>query len=433
MPDIVILPGQSELLACKASNILYCAGVGAGKTIGGALWTMTQLINFPEVVGLVGAPSYNQLARVSLPTLLRLLGDCSIEYVYGKRPPDLWGAGRYPENERILSVRVPGTARPAQALCYTMDDADALRGISVGYAWIDEATAISVDSYNVVQSRMRGQPEGTQYRTLLTTTPSGFNWIYRKFIAEPIPDSAIIRASTTANHFLPAGFVDNLRAQFTESYAKQEIDGQFLNLTAGQAYYAFNRAKHVTAISVDPLQPLFYSMDWNVSPLCAVYGMFDKSSAQFAGEVYIQGSGRTSDAAEEFNRRFTEHKNRQLIIYGDMSGANRDTRNDSTDYDILERVFKAAGWAVEIRRNYSNPPFIESVEAVNASFEHNKVTVDPSCKRLITDLEQVAWQSGTKVLDKSNKELTHMSDAARYFLFKEFSARQKAGTSDILN
>ncbi len=433
MTDLTVLPGQRELLECQASQLLYCAGVGAGKTIGGALWTMTQLIKYPNVVGLVGAPSYNQLARVSLPALLRLLGDCSIEYTYGKKPPEAWGAGRYPENERVLSVKIPGAPRPAQALCYTMDDADALRGISVGYAWIDEATAISVDSYNVVQSRMRGQPEGTKYKTLLTTTPSGFNWIYRKFIAEPIPDSAVIRASTMSNPFLPAGFVENLRAQFTENYAKQELEGIFLNLTAGAAYYAFNRAKHVQPVTVDPMRPLFFSMDWNVSPLCAVYGMHDKAKALFAGEIYIQGSGRTADAAEEFTRRFGSHQNKSLVIYGDMSGANRDTRNDSTDYDILEKIFKANGWKVEIRRNYVNPPFIESVEAVNATFEHGRAIVDPSCKHLIIDLEQVAWQAGTKVLDKSNKELTHLSDAARYFLYKEFNAKQKAGTSSILN
>ncbi len=433
MTDLVLLPGQRRLWECVADHILYCAGVGSGKTQGGARWALKQIVEQPYAIGFIGANTFSQLHTVCIPAFKAVLEEVGLQYVFNKKPPESWGVSRFLEHDSIFSIKVPGCSQPCQVHAGSMENYEIHRGKNLGWFWLDEGRDTAEGAHNVLQSRFRGQPEGTIYRELITTTPNGFGWIYRKFVSDPMPNSAVIRAKTTENSYLPPGFIENLRAQYTEQFAKQEIDGEFLNLTSGQAYYAFNRAKHVTAISVDPLQPLFYSMDWNVSPLCAVYGMFDKSSAQFAGEVYIQGSGRTSDAAEEFNRRLTAHKNRRLIIYGDMSGANRDTRNDSTDYDILERVFKAAGWAVEIRRNYSNPPFIESVEAVNASFEHGKVTVDPSCKRLITDLEQVAWQSGTKVLDKSNKELTHMSDAARYFLFKEFSARQKAGVCDLLN
>ncbi len=433
MTDLVLLPGQRRLWECTADHILFVAGVASGKTQGGARWCLKQIVEQPYAKGFIGAQSYQQLSRVSMPAMLALLDEVGLEYVFNKKPPDEWGVSLFPEHERILSVRVPGCSRPCQIQTGSMDNYQTHRGIDFGWGWFDESREMAGEAVDVMQSRLRGQPPGTVYRTLHTTTPNGFGWLHRRYVAEPFPGSAVIRASTTENPYLPAGFVENLRAQYTEQYAKQEIDGEFLNLTAGQAYYAFSRAKHVGPTVIDPVRQVFYAMDWNVSPLCAVYGMHDKVKAAFCGEIYIQGSGRTSDAAEEFCRRLVNHQNKHVVIYGDMSGANRDTRNDSTDYDILERVFKAAGWRVEIRRNFSNPPFIESVEAVNASFEHGKVTVDPSCKRLITDLEQVAWQSGTKVLDKSNKELTHLSDAARYFLFKEFSARQQASTSNVLN
>ncbi len=433
MTDIVLLPGQRRLLQCEAAHTLFVAGVASGKTQGGARWCLKQIIEQPSAKGFIGAQSFQQLSRVSMPAMLSLLHEVGLRYVFNKRPPDEWGPSLFPEHERILSVQVPGCARPCQIQTGSMDNFHAHRGIDFGWGWFDESREMASEAVDVMQSRLRGQPAGTIYRTLHTTTPNGFGWLYRRYVSEPFPGSAVIRASTTENPYLPIGFVDNLRAQYTEQYAKQEIDGEFLNLTAGQAYYAFKRDKNVQTVQVDPLKEMFYSMDWNVSPLCAIYGQHDKLSAKVAGEIYIQGSGRTADAAEEFSRRFSSHKNRRVTIYGDMSGANRDTRNDSTDYDILQRVLTSAGWAVEIRRNYSNPPFIESVEAVNASFEHNRCVIDPTCKRLIIDLEQVAWQTGTKVLDKSNKELTHLSDAARYFLFKEFSPKQKASTSDIFN
>jgi len=431
MAELLALPGQLRLLHAPFANILFVAGVASGKTHGGALWALAQVIQQPLAVGFIGAQSYQQLSRVSLPALMTLLAEAGIEQHYNREPPIEWGSSRFPNHERILSIRIPGCKRPAQIICGTMDNYDSHRGISIGWAWLDEARDMVGEAYDVILSRLRGQPMGTVYRTLLTTTPNGFGWLHKRFVAEPVTGSGIVRAKTTENPYLPPGFVDTLRAQYTERFARQEIDGEFLNLTAGQAYYAFSRIKHVGQVTIDPGRPMFFTMDWNVSPLCACYGQSDSTRADIAGEIFIQGSGRTADAAEEFTRRHAGHKRKQVTVYGDMSGANRDTRSDTTDYQIIERVFTAAGWTVEIKRNYFNPPMIESVEVVNACFEHNRCMVDPSCKYLLTDLEQVAWQEGTRVLDKSNKDLTHESDALRYFLFKEFSER-KAGMSAIL-
>jgi hypothetical protein len=433
MANLTMLPGQIRLWQCVADHILFVAGVASGKTQGGARWVLQQIYEQPLAKGFIGAQSYQQLARVSMPAVLQLLDEVGLEYVFNKKPPDEWGPSLFPEHERILSIRVPGCWRPCQIQTGTMDNYQAHRGIDCGWFWLDESREMVEEAYDIMLSRLRGQPSGTRYRSLNTTTPNGFGWLHKRFVADPVPNSAVVRAKTTENPFLPPGFVDTLRAQYTAQYARQELDGEFLNLTAGAAYHAFKRTDHVATVRVDTRRPMFYSMDWNVSPLCAVYGQNDTIRADIAGEIYIAGSGRTADAAEEFCRRFSGHEKKELVIYGDMSGANRDTRNDSTDYDILERVFTANGWQTEIRRNYTNPPFIESVEAVNASFEHMRTTVDPSCKHLITDLEQVAWKEGTKVLDKTNKDLTHLSDALRYFLFKEFSPHQKVSATDVFN
>ncbi len=431
--DVVLLPGQRRLWESNADHILFVAGVASGKTQGGARWVLKQLYEQPGSVGFIGAQSYQQLARISLPAIMELLDSCGIEYTFNKKPPDEWGGSRFVEHERVLSIRLPGYWRSAQILTGTMDNYQAHRGISIGWFWLDEARDMAEEAYDVMLSRLRGQPQGTKYRGLLTTTPNGFGWLYRRFVGEKVAGSVIIRAATTENPYLPAGFVETLRAQYTERFAKQEIDGEFLSLAAGQAYYAFMRDQHVKPVLPDPKRALFYTMDWNVSPLCACYGYGDKLSASVLGEIYIAGSGRTADAADEFVRRNAEHKNKVVTIYGDMSGANRDTRSSTTDYDILRDVFTKAGWQVEIRRNYQNPSLIESVETVNNCLEKQRVVCDISCKHLIADLEQVAWKEGTRILDKSNADLTHVSDALRYYLHKEFSTSQKASVSDILN
>ena len=433
--SISYLPGQGRLLEASAPFILFVAGVAAGKTEGGARWVLKRLIEEPHAVGFVGAQSHAQLTRISLPPLIRLLGETGFPWMLNKAPPESWGPSRFPEHAGILSVQIPGASRPAQIITGSMENYNAHRGLSIGWFWLDEARDMAEEAYDVILSRLRGQPEGTTYGGILTTTPNGFGWLHKRFVAEPVPGVAIVRAKTTENPFLPPGFIDTLRAQYTERFAKQELEGEFLNLTSGQAYYAFERGRHGTnPTAYLPGAPMWYAMDFNVSPLCAGYGQGDKGGARVLGEIYIEGSGRTADATEEFCRRFKTHAVKQVSVFGDMSGANRSTRDDYTDYDIIERILRREGWATTLRRNYQNPPITESVESVNAAFEHNRLMVSPTCKHLIADLEQVSWQEGTRVLDKRDKARTHMSDWLRYYVTMEQPLPgRKATVSGVLN
>ena len=68
------------------------------------------------------------------------------------------------------------------------------------------------------------------------------------------------------------------------------------------------------------------------------------------------------------------------------------------------------------------PRVSDRLNSMNNAFKH--MTIDPRCKELIKDLEQVALKEGTRDLDKSNKDLTHMTDALGYFVDYEFPVRK---------
>ncbi len=205
-------------------------------------------------------------------------------------------------------------------------------------------------------------------------------------------------------------------------------------MTAGQMFYAFRRDGHAAGqVLADPKLPMWYSADFNVSPLCSVYGQGDKRQCRVTGEIFIEGSARTADMAEEFCRRHEKHENKTMTIYGDQSGANRDTRANSTDYEIMTTVFQAKGWTVSLKRNYKNPDMVESVESVNALLEKARFLIDSRCKKTIADLEQVSWKPGTRIPDKSNPALTHCADALRYHVHMEFPRpSHRATVSDVL-
>ena len=67
-----------------------------------------------------------------------------------------------------------------------------------------------------------------------------------------------------------------------------------------------------------------------------------------------------------------------------------------------------------------NPAVVARVNAVNARHRSADGQVrhftHPRCKQLIGDRARVSWKPGTRDIDKSNKKLTHASDASDYRL-----------------
>ena len=48
-----------------------------------------------------------------------------------------------------------------------------------------------------------------------------------------------------------------------------------------------------------------------------------------------------------------------------------------------------------------------------------RIWIDPKCKGLIHDLENVSWEPGTRKLAKGDDSLTHFTDALRYVIAQE--------------
>jgi hypothetical protein len=84
----------------------------------------------------------------------------------------------------------------------------------------------------------------------------------------------------------------------------------------------------------------------------------------------------------------------------------------------------------------ANPSVRDRVNAVNGMLCNSQGTrrlfIDPRCRRLIHDLERVSWKADgygnlCAQLDKSDPELTHVSDALGYLVEREFGLRVATG------
>lgn len=121
-----------------------------------------------------------------------------------------------------------------------------LRGGSYAGLWIDEATVVVEEAFDVAIATLRHK--GYMGHCILTGTPKGkTHWTFRALFdpCEPdhpgaIPiqgkhyvpkaDTHLIHARTLDNPFLPERFYSILRARYSTTLSQQELEGEFVDI-----------------------------------------------------------------------------------------------------------------------------------------------------------------------------------------------------------
>ena len=196
----------------------------------------------------------------------------------------------------------------------------------------------------------------------------------------------------------------------------QYCGGEFVNMNGLNAYYSFDRKRHIKEYQnvLNGVNTLHIGIDFNVDPMCAIIGIMgskpngDKKIIVF-DEVEMMNAN-TYKMTELLNHKYRDY---QLYYYPDMTGKARKTSAVQTDIDIIKR---SGG----IIRGESNMFVRDSLNIINKSFQDDNLEIIPKCKVLIKDLEQVTRDQYGGI-DKKDKSITHMSDAFRYLVDRNFA------------
>lgn len=397
--EIELFKHQLSALQSKAKFTCLLSGIGGGKTFTGCHWALKNAHQFPKAKGFIGANTYGQLRDATLAAFFNECERLGITYTF---------------NQSTGYLSVLG----AEILCKSTDNYEMLRGSEFAWEWLDEASYMKREAFNVLVGRLRDKRGPLQI--LLTTTPKGYNWVYDYFHPSGenhTKDYLLIKAKSSDNTFLPDGYIDAVKAQFDERLVEQELMGEFVNLTQGKCYHAFEFS-HIQDIQLDESLPIWIGMDFNVDPMTAVICQYYSDTMHIVGEIHIRNSN-TYEMAKVILENFGKCK-----IVADTSGAARKT-SGSTDFQIL----KEFGHEVVHTRK---PHVIDRVNNMNRIFKLNKFKIASSCKKTINDLEKVTWKEGTTDIDKnSDKMLTHLSDGLGYLAFHLMPMYERKASTSI--
>jgi len=365
-------------------------------------------------MGLIGAPTYPMLRDSTQRAVLEVLEDNDLVYDFNKSTNEV--TLRYAESK--IAFR-------------SVDDFERLRGTNLAWFGVDELTYAPQEAWLRLEGRLR-DPRATRLCGFAVWTPKGFDWVYERFIASPVQGYETVAAKPFENrHVLDRipDFYERLKSSYDEKFFRQEVMGEYLDLAAGRVYYAFDRSKHIHGREPDPNHPLLWALDFNVSPMSSVVAQVIHGYVWVHDEIVLSRAS-TQDACEEFTQRFARHP-AGLMIYGDASGQHLQT-SGSTDYAIITAYLGGRGYPHSRRVPKANPAVRDRVSLMNSMLESAdggvRLFVNPRCKELIKDLEQVVYLPDTTMIDKQrDPRRTHLSDALGYLLWQECRPRTDVG------
>tara|TARA_Y100000361_G_scaffold42295_1_gene36346 strand:- start:346 stop:1620 length:1275 start_codon:yes stop_codon:yes gene_type:complete len=408
---------QNHFIRTKEKFPALVAGYGSGKTYALCLKALIEVGRNPGKIVLLAEPTFPMMRDVLQPTLEELLRELGFQYKYT--------AGD-------TSYKITWKNGYGSIILRSAENWRRWAGLNLAAFGIDEAALLKTDhAWKMGISRLR---DGYHLTGFTTTTPEGFNWHYDYWKKEPKQGYKLFHGKTTDNKFLPQEFIDSLLDNYDAKLVQAYLNGQYVNMQHGQAYYMFDRKKHVKPVKYDENKQVIFCIDFNVSPMCACIVQVHKQEPKIrvVDEIVISHQGEyelmTEKIVRILKRKYPKSeyarddifKKRKIrdnyLCYPDPSGQAKSTSSRMTDHDILRQ----GGMLVKVKKRA--PLIVDRLNSVNNAFK--SMVIDPKCKTLIRDFEQVALKEHTRELDKSNQELTHMSDAIGYFIDYEFPVRR---------
>ena len=416
MVALKVTEPQADFLAMDAKYPAFVAGFGTGKSqimCDSAL--MDSLEGGASSMIAMYEPTYDLVRLILAPRMEEKLQEWGIRYNYNKSENII-----YTSNGQMGDFVLRTLDNPARIVGYEsfrakIDELDTLKPEHAREAWIKivARNRQKPSTYN----KMSDKPLNT---VSVFTTPEGFRFVYDRWKKNPTDDYKMIQASTLSNPFLPDDYVDGLRASYPEQLIEAYINGEFVNLTSGSVYPEFNRALNHSDETLQPSEPVYVGMDFNVNNMTAVIHVKRDGEPVAVDELY--GLRDTPTMITAIQERFDGHK---IYVYPDSSGKNNKS-NLAGLTDISQ--LKAAGFTLKYKE--TNPFVRDRVNCVNAMIcagdgaRRYKINTK-KCPNATENLEQQVYDKNGEPDKKSDND--HGNDCVGYFLAYDYPIRKPVG------
>lgn len=391
-----LTPTQKAFATSREPYPCFVGGFGSGKTAAAIARAMALKAHFPQCDVAYYLPSFplvEDIAMRRFPELCDRKG-----WSYKAR------GGTSPH------IEFPGAGR---IMFRSMSTPASIVGYEVAHSICDEldtmTTELARQAWNKIIARNR-QKCPIANTVGVATTPEGFGFVHERWVKNKAPGYVLFRAKTMDNAAnLPDGYIENLRNSYPSQLLSAYLDGEFVNLTAGSVYPAFDRHLNGTNERIKPGEPLHIGLDFNVTKMAAVVHAM-RDGKPFAVDE-LTSVFDTPAMVALIKSRYEGH---HISVYPDASGGNRKSQNASeSDLSILRQ----ARFVVCV--NPSNPAVKDRVLSMNKIIESRDYRINADmCPEYVEGLEKQAYDKHGEP-DKTSG-FDHAIDAGGYFITYRF-------------
>ena len=277
---------------------------------------------------------------------------------------------------------------------------------------------------NTDESAWQSLSDVTNCRLPISSANGETNKFYRLVTQE---DSKIdvARLFWKSHPLKGADWYENEKTRRSPEDLAAEVDINYTASVRNRAYLSFDYNVHCK--KPYPVRntnlPIVLECDFNINPMCWAISQDVNGMDDYVDEIAIKGDTRTEFAAIEFRDRFKNHKNKELIIYGDASGKYGSTNSRENNYEIIKRILRKTvrnpkGWQIVFQLRKKNPPVNDRIQATNKRFcdwENNNrsyIRINPEKCPTLVKSAQLTKKSGDGLDKKGNVE--HMMDGVGY-------------------
>lgn len=379
--EVQFHPRQYQAFTFPTQYGAAIAGVQSGKTFVGAYWAAQQIAEMPvDGVGLICAPTYKILQQSTIPKFFKEFPNYHQYYKEQK------GQIEFPDG-RIVYVR-------------SMDDPYGVEGMTLDWAWGDEAGQFSLAAWTVLRSRTsikRG-------KILFTTTPYNMGWLYADFYLPwkngEDKDLTVVTWKSTENPFFPLDFYDKEKKRLRPEEFNRRYNGEFTRLE-GLVYNL--EPQHIK--SPHQVQPdiTIGGVDWGWrNPAALPILKLSAGKWYLVDEWYATGK-TTTEIID------------QMIKLQNTYGVNRWYADSANPEKVAEANFRTGLYVIGYEKKKDS--ISNGISKIQQLMRENRFEVFSNCKNAIEEFNAYRYAEVEDNLEGKDEPVAmfnHLMDAIRY-------------------
>lgn len=384
---------QAKILSSKKRFVVVNAGRRFGKTWVSGVRIADKSINNSKKVVIYVAPTADMCRNLMWDTWLK-------EHI-----PDEYIVKR---NEQLMQLTLLNGSR---IYCFSADKPDRLRGLAADLLVVDECADIDNSFYDIVRPVLADKYHDGE--ALYISTPKGYNWFYDRYCdAKKHPATwDIFQFTTLEGGNVTPEEIEEMKKDMTPKMVQQELYASF-ECVSNKVYEMYDKV--LNSCVRDPMWKygdIHVGMDFNVNPMTAVIGKFERGFLYIFDEIVDSGSN-TQQMCNLIKKAYPDTT---VFVYPDPTGNKQQTNAPigQTDMTILAKngfIVQApyAPYASKDKWNTVNTALCDGNKERHVFIDYE------NCPHVEKAFNGYTFKPDGKP-DKSSG-LDHISDAAAYLI-----------------